>query len=294
MQCKICDTKINNINIIYRLEEFDVLQCPSCGLIFISVDFSAQELVQLYSKEYFELRKQYYFDNIIVNQDKGQEDENIKDFRHYLDLLEAFKNGNRLLDVGCGLGIFLCMARERGWEVYGVDISPYAAEFARQHFNLEVYATPLDKAGFEDGFFDVITLLDSFEHFPDPGPQLAVIHRILKDEGLLFLNTPNANGLLRKIAHLVYGLSGGKVSYPVKKLYHKYHVCYYTPQTLELIFKKYGFYLCRLERKVIRPIKARGTIWEKKLVQGISILERLLHLEYELIAIVKKTTPALR
>lgn len=74
----------------------------------------------------------------------------------------------RLLDVGCGNGIFLATMKELGWEVAGVEPDRQAARVAREQFGLNVHVGTLEEAGFADGTFDAITMSHVVEHLADP------------------------------------------------------------------------------------------------------------------------------
>jgi 2-polyprenyl-3-methyl-5-hydroxy-6-metoxy-1,4-benzoquinol methylase len=242
----------------------------------------------MYAASYYQNRWDYYFQNCVTNSAVTHENTNIRDFRKGLSLIEGYKGQGKLLDVGCALGAFLCLARERGWEVYGVDVSHYAASYGRETFGLDILVGQLEDAQFPDKFFDVITLWDVLEHFPDPSHQLKEIFRVLKDDGIVFLNAPNEEGLLRLLAGLIFRLSGGKVVYPVRKLYHPFHLYYFTQETLGALLQRNGFNLLKLERRCIPIIKARGRLLERFVVKLLSWPGRLTHREYELWAIAKK------
>ena len=101
--------------------------------------------------------------------------------------------GGRLLDVGCGNGLFLELAREMGWSAAGVDFDASAVEQARAkgfsvaHGGVDVLAEP--KA------FDAITSSHVLEHVPDPLDHLRRLRALLKPGGILWLQTPNLDSL---------------------------------------------------------------------------------------------------
>jgi 2-polyprenyl-3-methyl-5-hydroxy-6-metoxy-1,4-benzoquinol methylase len=242
----------------------------------------------MYAAPYYQKRPDYYFQNCVTNSAVTTENTNIRDFRKGLSLIERYKGGGKLLDVGCALGVFLYLARERGWEVYGVDVSRYAASYAREVFGLKVFVQELEDVQFPDKWFDVITLWDVLEHFTDPSLQLQEILRILKDDGIILTNAPNEEGLIRFLAGIIFRLSGGKISYPVRKLYHHFHFYYFTQQTLQALLEKNGFTLVQLEKRHIPIAKARARPLERLIVKVLSWPEMIFHKEYELLAIARK------
>lgn len=99
----------------------------------------------------------------------------------------------RLLDVGCGNGNYLEFARRAGWLVRGVDFDPQAVAAARAR-GLDVLEGTIKVLAAESACYDRITLSHILEHVYDPWDVLADCYRLLKPGGVLWLETPNANG----------------------------------------------------------------------------------------------------
>lgn len=101
--------------------------------------------------------------------------------------------GNRrLLDVGCGLGYFLARAKDRGWQVSGIDTSPRWVELANQRLGgSQVQLSKVEQARFDPGSFALITAWDVVEHIFEPVSFLARMRSLLAPGGRLFIRTPN-------------------------------------------------------------------------------------------------------
>lgn len=112
--------------------------------------------------------------------------------------LSAHERG-RLLDVGCGNGMFLARMAELGWQGVGLETDGRAAEFARSRFGLEVVEGTLEQAGFPDGAFDAVVLSHVIEHVYDPVATLAECGRVLRPGGKLVVLTPNTRSLGHRI-----------------------------------------------------------------------------------------------
>jgi SAM-dependent methyltransferase len=98
--------------------------------------------------------------------------------------------GGRLLDVGCGLGLFL--ERMAGdFELYGIDISEYgvAAAAARLPAARLAVGSLTDGVPF-DVTFDVVTAINIVEHLDDPGAALDVVRARLRGGGLFVAHLP--------------------------------------------------------------------------------------------------------
>ena len=113
-----------------------------------------------------------------------------------------------------------------------MDISEFAVSQIKSNYGLEAYSGTLFDVNFPDASFDVITLWDVLEHFTRPSIELGEIHRILKDDGVLLLNTPNEGALIRKVSQYLYQLSKGHISAPARKLHHIFHLYYFSEKTL--------------------------------------------------------------
>jgi 2-polyprenyl-3-methyl-5-hydroxy-6-metoxy-1,4-benzoquinol methylase len=284
-RCKLCDSVKKKVR--YSVDGYDVVQCNGCGVVFLDLH-DAVNVSGLYSSDYYLERQEYYLKNSIVDPLHGFENPAIVDFREGLKLVESFKHAGKILDVGCGMGIFLSMAKERGWEVSGVDISDYAVSFARERFGLNCFVGKLKEANLPDRNFDVITLWDAVEHFEDPLEELKEIKRILADDGIILFDTPNLESLMKLIAHWTYKATGGLFKYPVKKLFHQFHLYYFSPRTLRMLLDKAGFEIIEMRKKTIPITKARGNRMEKLIVKVLSILEKATNREYELFVIARK------
>jgi SAM-dependent methyltransferase len=100
------------------------------------------------------------------------------------------REGARVLDVGCGNGEFLLQMRAAGWLAYGLDVDPDAAARAGER-SLDVRTGALEPGAYPGRSFDAVTLSHSLEHVPDPIATLRTCREILRDDGVLWIATPN-------------------------------------------------------------------------------------------------------
>ena len=108
--------------------------------------------------------------------------------------------GARVLDVGCGNGKFLRLARAIGWEVAGADPDPKAVEICRIA-GLEVREGGVEAFLHKPKYFDVVTLSHVIEHVYEPKLFLRQCLKLLKPGGQIFIDTPN----LKSLGHRRYG-----------------------------------------------------------------------------------------
>ena len=64
-------------------------------------------------------------------------------FKRFITLIENIKDRGRLLDIGCGYGVFLKIAKDRGWDVTGIEIASMAASYAADKLKLRIIQAPL-------------------------------------------------------------------------------------------------------------------------------------------------------
>jgi SAM-dependent methyltransferase len=108
--------------------------------------------------------------------------------------------GGRVLDVGAGYGFFLEALEQAGYEADGMEISPHAAEQAKQRTRGRVVQQGAEEPfPFADDHYDAITLLDVIEHLQDYPRALASCRRCLKPGGKLLVITLNAHSAARPL-----------------------------------------------------------------------------------------------
>src|SRR5207247_383832 len=152
-------------------------------------------------------------------------------------------DGGRLLDVGCGVGTFLAAARDRGFEVHGVDVSSLAVEACRRNVPgalvqmRDVVAQPFPRA-----FFDVVAMLGVLEHVASPRRLLATANDMLRPGGLLLLRTINEKTVLNAIARTLYRLDRPAAA---QRMHERYHLVYFDRPQLARYLGDAGFRIGR-------------------------------------------------
>jgi SAM-dependent methyltransferase len=118
--------------------------------------------------------------------------------RRLLEVVERHRPAGALLDVGCAYGFTLEVARERGWQVLGVEAARDVGALTQARLGVAVHADLL-AAGLPAEGLDAVTLWDVVEHLPDPRAALAEVHRILKPGGVFSVVTPDVGSLAARV-----------------------------------------------------------------------------------------------
>jgi SAM-dependent methyltransferase len=111
----------------------------------------------------------------------------------YRAILERMGDG-RILDVGCGQGFESVRFLAPGRRVVGADYSEDAVTTASARYGpdgLVVAQTDATRLAFADGSFDGACSSHLIEHFTDPEPHVAELARVIADDGVVFVLTPN-------------------------------------------------------------------------------------------------------
>lgn len=229
-QCRVCGAPTAPR---FAFEPYVVVVCRNCGLGQLDPIPTADELDRLYSSaDYFEGSDRSGYADYAE-----QRKVFAMTFRAKLQLLLRHGPVADLLEIGCGPGFFLEVAREAGVaRAVGVDRNPWAIEIARRA-GLDARVGSIEQFD-ESASFDAVAMLDVIEHIPDPAPFLAAVRRRLRPGGRLLIMTPNLCSTLARF-------SGRRwVSFKIPE-----HVLYFTPGSLARVLAQSGF----------RVLHVRGT-----------------------------------
>lgn len=211
--CPICSAQ--NTKPMERYADSFLQLCNECTFIFSREYPEATEISSYYQENYNLTR---YFSSITK-----------KRYEKLLESFEPYRKTNKLLDVGCGYGFFLEVAKEKGWEVHGIEISKKASDECREK-GINMFHGSLANSDFDSELFDVIISIEVIEHLTDPTVLLKQSNAFLRKGGLMYITTPNFNSYLRYKLKEQYDV----IDYPN-------HLCYFTAKTLRKVCESNGF-----------------------------------------------------
>ena len=149
---------------------------------------------------------------------------------------------NSLLDVGCGVGCLLSLAKAAGVrDVVGVEGPGGALDQAR-HQGHRVEQVDLDSQDlpFADSLFEVVTCLEVLEHLYNPAKVLREIARVLALDGRCIISVPNAYPIRTRLEVLF-----GKAISPPEVVGG--HIKFFRPADIAAMCERSGLEVLRLQ-----------------------------------------------
>ncbi|MCA9771373.1 MAG: class I SAM-dependent methyltransferase [Myxococcales bacterium] len=237
---------------MYGRAPYQVVRCNRCGFVYTTPRLNLAGRNAMYDEAYWrsdspkDMGYAAYF---------TERDLYVETFRRRLKgFVNRFVQGpGRVLDIGCAAGFSLEAFREADWDVWGVEVSKSASDFARDEMRLpHIFTGDLGDAGLEPASFDVITMWEVIEHVEDPIATMAKARALLKPDGWFFLSTQNVNAAFPDLV-------GGQWHH----FKYEEHIYHFSPPTIRRALDLAGFEM--------RHLQARGA---GKLVTIDFIVER--------------------
>ncbi|MEW6295845.1 MAG: methyltransferase domain-containing protein [Candidatus Diapherotrites archaeon] len=198
-----------------RFDRTSIAKCSRCGLVFSFPQPSLQKLRSFYGSEEYD----YY---------SGRVELFSKIALYYInELNKIFPKKGKLLDFGCGIGIFFFNAKKEGWKVTCVDSSRLMAGKAKKKFNLKVYPS-LDELPKQK--FDVVFMQSVFEHIQEPSVLLKKLRNFMHKNSIIVIDVPNFNSIFR--------LFKGKDWYLLSPQEHLFH---FDSKSISMVLNDAGF-----------------------------------------------------
>jgi 2-polyprenyl-3-methyl-5-hydroxy-6-metoxy-1,4-benzoquinol methylase len=276
-----------------------IVKCPNCGLVFVNpmekacltLDFENGEQRELkYDRMKSIAEKEGKHDEDVINR---EETVRTLHFRSRQKIIEKHLNGGRLLDVGCGRGFFLCNFVGSNVDYFGVEPRRRISEEAGKRVGADnIFCGTLKEAEFSSAYFDVVTMINLIEHLPCPADTLREANRVMKEGGILLIETPNVDSFLTAI-----------LGHRWHAFLESEHYCFFSARTLEKMLNNTGFKVLSVTRGnklfSIPYLLYRLAWYDKKLpayfekmLAAYNLLEKTLRIPQfdELVVIARKVT----
>ena len=231
MNCKVCGSEHRKLQNELFFER-KIFSCKDCGVQYLDPQLNDEELKKLYAENYYHAwGVSGTSENQITRQMKRAT------FQLRMALIHQFVRFGKVLDVGCATGYFLEVAKEAGYEPFGVEFSNYSSQMAKRLFGDDsIFCGTLEQCDFPDLMFDVIAMSDFIEHVKDPIVTLTKASQLLKNDGVIMIMTPNTNTLSNK-------LMGKRWTH-----YKLEHFYYFNLSSLQILAEKCGLEVAYFEK----------------------------------------------
>lgn len=104
--------------------------------------------------------------------------------------------GSRVLEVGPGTGHFLAAGKERGFQVFGIELSQAHRDYILQHWKIKTSTTFAD---FADQSIDVVCSFNCIEHISDLAEHMHEVFRVLRPGGVFIVSTCNGAAFVPRV-----------------------------------------------------------------------------------------------
>lgn len=227
-ECILCDS--SHISVLFKKDEYAMTKCRNCGLIYRFPQVIREKYLRDVQKHYLEVDPAFK----VAYSRKGL-------YERFLNQIKHIKGKSaRLLDIGCGMGYFLFLAKNDGWNAFGLELSPDLVKMGIKNYGLDIQCADFEESKFPESYFDVVTLWNVFDELPGPLGSIHKIKKILKPGGILYMRIPNAS----------FHLFTYRIQQTLKKLHLEhlmpsqssiFHIFNFKKKTLHRILSDNGF-----------------------------------------------------
>jgi len=228
-EAKFCGSRIHPD--AKKTHDIDVLQCVKCGLLF---PYPMPELT------YSELQSNF---NDPLEYFREKPEERMDLFRNVLaDLGKCGTKTGALLDVGCGRGELLSVAKKEGWDAWGTEISESFVNYAVKHFKVNARVGDIISMNLPSERFDAVTLVSVIQYLQKPLAALKEIHRVLKKDGVLYIECTNDGSPVFFIGGILASIKARrKVSVNLSPVFTSYQTFGFNRKSLTRALELAGF-----------------------------------------------------
>ena len=184
--CPACGSA--NERVLFRKSGGVYVACNKCSMVYLNPVFK-DEILEHHYRNNHELQGEAVSSDI--------------DFYRQIYLKglgiisSCVPDGKNILDVGCSTGVFLDIAKNGGWQTFGLELNEKESIISKQKGHV-IKEEMIESVNFDEKF-SAITLWDVFEHIKDGHGFLNQAKRLLRDDGVIFIQSPSRDSLAARI-----------------------------------------------------------------------------------------------
>lgn len=212
--------------------KYELFQCQKCSSVSPNIShLDETEFVDsIYNNDLYDKKT---YNEILKNYKYRKKNFGIERFNYTVKRLKL-NSKSKVLDLGCGLGYFLSVLKDKKINYKGLEPAKNLSYYCRTYLKLNVFSTPLEEE--KNNSYNLITLFDVLEHLKDPVKYFKIINKKLKNNSYCVCYTPN-------IHSMGYALMGSDQN----TLLPFEHLCFFDKKSFEFLAKKTGFKVVSIE-----------------------------------------------
>lgn len=262
--CKICSAHAGRLR--YKLSNANVFVCSRCGFHYTDY-LDSIEIIEPAELKALTVEERNYIKNDLQH--------NKERFRTHVDTVRRFHptlKELKVLDIGCGGGLFLFLLKHEGADVLGTELNDTRIAYAQNTYGVTVRPYPVEHKFWQTKYhnaFDVVTLWDVIEHVNFPVETLRAAVTLLKPGGHVFLDTPCRDAFYHRVGSITYWFSMGQLPTFLNSMYSNHcfgHKQIFTTGEIRRLFNTAG--LETLEIKKFHELSFPYEFYLKKLLKS--------------------------
>jgi len=209
---------------------------------------------------------------------------NLDKFKNQAAIVAKYTSpaGARILDIGCGGGLFLSLLKAEGAQVAGIELSDSRACYAQTKHGLEIFKIPIESGFWQQdraNRFDAVTLWDVIEHVNYPFQTLLCATSVLKPGGYLLIDTPCRDSFYHRFGEFTYRLTGGRAPTFLNAMYSSHlfgHKQIFSTAEMKQLFEESGLQVVELRK--FHELSFPYEFYLRKLLKSQALVKILLPL----------------
>lgn len=229
---------------------------------------------------------------------------NAQKFNNQVDIVRKHipLQNAKVLDIGCGGGLFLSLLKEQGAEVIGIELSDSRAQYAKTEHGLVIDKHPIEHTHWQRDYanhFDAVTLWDVIEHVNFPFEALQSAANVLKQGGFLLIDTPCRDSFYHRVGEITYKLTRGRYPTFLNAMYSAHlfgHKQIFSTTEIKDLFESVGLEIVELYKfhelsfpydfYLKRLLRSRALV--RALLPGVKAFFRLFKIRNKMLVVGRK------